>query len=258
MINFDVISLCPKVFDSLNHMGVVSKAINKNLIKINLYNLREFGQGSYKQVDDEPYGGGSGMVLKPEPIYKAFESIERSKKSASLLMTPQGKVFKQKDLFRWSTFDQLIIICGQYEGFDERVRKLVDEEISTGDYILTGGEIPAISIINGISRLVPGTLGDPNSLLDESHNSFLLEYPQYTRPPIYRGMNVPDILLSGNHQKIKSWRNDQMIKRTHSRRKDLIENLNDTNLDLNEKENQNQTQSKIFKDIYDHDNYPEW
>ncbi len=256
MISFEIISLCPKAFDSLNHMGVVTRAINKNLIKINLFNLREYGEGNYKQVDDEPYGGGSGMVLKPEPIYKAFESIQRLNKSLSLLMTPQGKVIKQEDFYRWSSFDQLIIICGQYEGFDERVRKLADEEVSVGDYILTGGEIPAISIVNGISRLIPGTLGDHNSLMDESHNSCYLEYPQYTRPPIYRGMHVPEILLSGNHQKIKSWRNNQMISRTYDRRKDLIRNSNYINPDLYKREYQNESESKIFKDI--NDNYPEW
>ena len=138
-------------------------------------------------------------------------------------MTPQGKVLKQKDLVRWSSLDQIIIICGQYEGFDERIRCLADEEISMGDYVLSGGEIPAISIINGLTRLLPGTLGDPNSLLNESHNSHLLEYPQYTRPSIFRGMKVPDILLSGNHKEIEDWREDQMKIRTLKRRKDLIE-----------------------------------
>ena len=138
-------------------------------------------------------------------------------------MTPQGKVLRQKDLERWSTFDQIIIICGQYEGFDERIRSLADEEISIGDYVLSGGEIPAITIINGLARLLHGTLGDPDSLIEESHNSNLLEYPQYTRPPIYRDMKVPDILLSGNHNEIKSWRKEQMLKRTIERRKDLYQ-----------------------------------
>ncbi len=221
-ICFDVISLFPKSFQVLDEMGVISRAIKKNLISINTYDLRNYGVGSYKQVDDIPYGGGSGMVLKPEPIYKAYESIKKSKNKLSLLMSPQGQVVKQKDFVRWSSYDQLIIICGQYEGFDERVRVLADEEVSIGDYILTGGEIPAMSIINGISRLIPGTLGDPNSLNDESHNSCYLEYPQYTRPSIFRGMNVPSILLSGNHKEIKNWRNDQKILRTLERRKDLI------------------------------------
>ncbi len=222
--NFDVITLFPKAFELINNLGVITRALDKNLIDVNLYDLREYGEGSYKQVDDKPYGGGSGMLLKPEPIYKAYESIRKSPKSKTLLMTPQGKVLQQKDLIRWATLDQIIIICGQYEGFDERIRCLADEEISMGDYVLSGGEIPAISIINGLTRLLPGTLGDPNSLLNESHNSHLLEYPQYTRPSIFRGMKVPDVLLSGNHQEIGNWREDQMKIRTFKRRKDLMEN----------------------------------
>ena len=221
-ICFDVISLFPTSFQVLNEMGVISRAIKKRLISINTFDLRNYGVGSYKQVDDIPYGGGAGMVLKPEPIYKAYESIKKSKNKLTLLMSPQGQVVKQKDFVRWSSYDQLIIICGQYEGFDERVRVLADEEVSIGDYILTGGEIPAITIINGISRLIPGTLGDPDSLNDESHNSCYLEYPHYTRPSSFRGMNVPSILLSGNHKEIKNWRNEQKILRTIDRRKDLF------------------------------------
>jgi len=221
-ICFDVISLFPKSFQVLNEMGVISRAIKKKLISINTFDLRNYGEGSYRQVDDAPYGGGSGMVLKPEPIYKVYDSIKKSKNNITLLMSPQGQVIKQKDFVRWSSYDQLIIICGQYEGFDERVRKLANEEVSVGDYILTGGEIPAITIINGISRLIPGTLGDSDSLKDESHNSFYLEYPHYTRPSSFRGMNVPSILLSGNHKEIKNWRNEQKIQRTLKRRKDLI------------------------------------
>jgi len=219
--NFDVITLFPKAFELINNLGVITRALDKNLIDVNLHDLREYGEGSYRQVDDKPYGGGAGMVLKPEPIYKAYESISKLPKSKTLLMTPQGKVLKQRDLLRWSNLDQIIIICGQYEGFDERIRSLADEEISIGDYVLSGGEIPAITIINGLTRLLPGTLGDPNSLIDESHNSNLLEYPQYTRPPIYRDMKVPDILLSGNHNEINSWRKEQRLKRTTERRKDL-------------------------------------
>ena len=221
--NFDVITLFPKAFESINNLGVITRALDKNLINVNLHDLREYGEGKYRQVDDKPYGGGSGMVLKPEPIYKAHSSIDKLPNSKTLLMTPQGKVLKQQDLLRWSQLDQLIIVCGQYEGFDERVRCLADEEISIGDYVLSGGEIPAISIINGIARLIPGTLGDPNSLLNESHNCNLLEYPQYTRPSEFRGMKVPDILLSGNHKKIQTWRDDQMKMRTLEKRKDLVD-----------------------------------
>ena len=220
--NFDVITLFPKAFELINNLGVITRALDKNLINLNLYNLREFGEGSYRQVDDKPYGGGSGMVLKPEPIYRAHDSINKFPKSKTLLMTPQGKVLKQEDLLRWSSLDQLIIICGQYEGFDERVRYLADEEVSMGDYVLTGGEIPAITIINGLTRLLPGTLGDPCSLKDESHNSSLLEYPQYTRPYIFKEMKVPDILVSGNHEVIKSWRKEKSLLRTYARRVDLL------------------------------------
>ena len=221
--NFDVITLFPKAFELIKNSGVITRALEKNLVDVNLYDLREYGEGSYRQVDDKPYGGGAGMVLKPEPIFKAHESIKKSLKSKTLLMTPQGKVLKQKDFVRWSNLDQIIIICGQYEGFDERVRTLANEEVSLGDFVLTGGEIPAISIINGVTRLIPGTLGDPDSLINESHNSNLLEYPQYTRPNSFKGMKVPDILLSGNHKEIEAWRKDQMKMRTFKKRKDLIE-----------------------------------
>ena len=207
------------------------------MIDVNLHDLREYGEGSYRQVDDKPYGGGAGMVLKPEPIYKSYESIRKSTESRTLLMTPQGKVLKQKDFARWSTLDQIIIICGQYEGFDERVRCLADEEISIGDYILSGGEIPAITIINGLTRLLPGTLGDPKSLINESHNSPLLEYPQYTRPKVFRDMKVPDVLISGNHKEIELWREEQMLKRTFNRRRDLTkrDELKKFNFDENDK-----------------------
>ena len=221
--NFDVITLFPKAFELIKNSGVITRALEKNLVDVNLYDLREYGEGSYRQVDDKPYGGGAGMVLKPEPIFKAHESIKKSLKSKTLLMTPQGKVLKQKDFVRWSNLDQIIIICGQYEGFDERVRTLANEEVSLGDFVLTGGEIPAISIINGVTRLIPGTLGDPDSLINESHNSNLLEYPQYTRPNLFKGMKVPDILLSGNHKEIEAWRKDQMKMRTFKKRKDLID-----------------------------------
>ena len=222
--NFEVITLFPKAFELINNLGVITRALEKNLVSVNLHDLREYGEGNYRQVDDKPYGGGSGMVLKPEPIYKAHDSIDKLPNSKTLLMTPQGKVLKQQDLLRWSSLDQLIIICGQYEGFDERVRCLADEEVSLGDFILSGGEIPSISIINGLTRLLPGTLGDPGSLIDESHNSSLLEYPHYTRPLIFKKMKVPDILVSGNHEEIKLWRKQKMLERTLDRRNDLISN----------------------------------
>ena len=229
-MNFDVITLLPQAFDLINNLGVITRALDNNLINVNLHNSRDYGEGSYKQVDDKPYGGGSGMVLKPEPIYQAHKSINKSPNRKTLLMTPQGKLLKQKDFVRWSSLDQLIIICGQYEGFDERVRSLADEEVSIGDFVLSGGEIPAMSIINGLTRLLPGTLGDPNSLIDESHNNSLLEYPHYTRPLVFKDMKVPDVLVSGNHEEIKLWRKQKMFERTLDRRLDLISDKEDDQL----------------------------
>jgi len=256
--NFDVITLFPKAFEFINNSGVITRALDRNLIKVNLHDLREYGEGSYRQVDDKPYGGGAGMVLKPEPIYKAYESIKKTIKNKTLLMTPQGKVLKQKDFVRWSTLDQIIIICGQYEGFDERIRSLADEEISIGDYVLSGGEIPAISIINGLTRLLPGTLGDPDSLVDESHNSSLLEYPHYTRPLIFKDMKVPDILVSGNHEEIKSWRTQKSIERTLERRSDLIQNENYKKSPESERIIKDSNQFVKFKIGNEFEIYPDW
>jgi len=256
--NFDVITLFPKAFKLINNLGVITKALDKNLIDVNLYDLREYGEGSYRQVDDRPYGGGAGMVLKPEPIYKAYESIRKLSKSKTLLMTPQGKVLKQKDLARWSTLDQIIIICGQYEGFDERIRCLADEEISIGDFVLSGGEIPAMTIINGLTILLPGTLGDPDSLVDESHNSSLLEYPHYTRPLIFKDMKVPDILVSGNHEEIKSWRRQKSMERTLDRRSDLISNQNYKKLTQSKRIIEEHNQFMEFKVGNEYDIYPDW
>ena len=256
--NFDVITLFPKAFELINYLGVITRALDKNLIDVNLHDLREYGEGSYRQVDDKPYGGGAGMLLKPEPIYKAHDSINKLPNSKTLLMTPQGKVLKQQDLIRWSSLNQLIIICGQYEGFDERVRYLADEEISMGDYVLSGGEIPAISIINGLTRLLPGTLGDPGSLIDESHNSSLLEYPHYTRPLIFKEMKVPDILVSGNHEEIKLWRKQKMLERTSNRRNDLISNEDYKKLPKGERINNFSNEMMKLQTDNEYDFYPNW
>ena len=256
--NFDVITLFPKAFELLNNLGVITRALDKHLIKVNLHDLREYGEGSYRKVDDKPYGGGSGMVLKPEPIYKAHDSINKSCNNKTLLMTPQGKIMKQKDLLRWSSLDQLIIICGQYEGFDERVRYLADEEVSIGDYVRSGGEIPAISIINGLTRLLPGTLGDPESLIDESHNSPLLEYPHYTRPSIFKGMKVPDVLISGNHKEIKLWRDKKMIERTlNMRSNSVVDECNKKSFKNKKFGKEHNKSMKILKDIQN-EIYPDW
>ncbi len=218
----DVVTLVPQVFDSLRSLGVIGRAFSSRIAELNVYNPRDFTKDTYRKVDDEPYGGGVGMVLKPEPIFAAFDSISIKSRTRTLLMTPQGKPLDQGDLLRWSKeHDQLILLCGQYEGFDERIRTLADEEVSIGDFVLTGGELPAMVIINGVVRLLQGTLGAQESILDESHSEFLLEHPQYTRPAFFRGMEVPEILRSGDHGAIAQWRAEQSKNRTKTRRLDL-------------------------------------
>ncbi len=219
---FDVVSLAPKAFDSLYELGVVGRAFSSKIAELQIHNPRDFTNDRYRKVDDEPYGGGAGMVLKPEPIFKAFESIPLYERRRVLMMTPQGKQLEQNDLQRWSKEnDQLVILCGHYEGFDERVRTLADEEISVGDFVLTGGELPAMVIVNGVVRLIPGTLGAEESLLEESHTDLLLEHPHYTRPADFQGMQVPLVLRSGDHLAIATWRKKQRQLRTQERRPDL-------------------------------------
>ncbi len=217
----DVLSLSPQAFSGLKDLGVIGRALSSGIAELHIHNPRDFTVDSYRKVDDEPYGGGAGMVLKPEPFFAAFQAIPSGLKRRVLLMTPQGQALSQKKLLDWSKYEQLVLICGQYEGFDERIRTLADEEVSIGDVILTGGELPAMSIINGVVRLLPGTVGDSQSLVEESHSRYLLEHPQYTRPASFNGMNVPEILRSGNHNEILKWRQDQQELRTKARRPDL-------------------------------------
>ena len=222
-LRFDVVSLFPEAFKNFFNHGLIKKAFEEKIASIHIHNPRDHAMDNYRKVDDEPYGGGAGMVLKPEPYFSVFDQIPKLNKKRILLMTPQGRKISQPDFSRWSKEDQLILICGSYEGFDERIRSLADEEISIGDFVLTGGEIPAITLINGVVRLLPGTLGSAESLEEESHNEFLLEHPQYTRPAEFRGVKVPDVLLSGNHKLIREWRQKQRELRTQSRRPDLFE-----------------------------------
>ncbi len=222
-LRFDVISLFPEAFKNFFNHGLIRKAFEEKIASIHVHNPRDYAIDNYRKVDDEPYGGGAGMVLKPEPYFSVFDQIPKLNKKRILLLTPQGRKISQSDFSRWSKEDQLILICGSYEGFDERIRSLADEEISIGDFVLTGGEIPAITVINGVVRLLPGTLGSIESLKEESHNEFLLEHPQYTRPSEFKGMKVPKILLSGNHKLIKEWRQKQREIRTQYRRPDLFE-----------------------------------
>ncbi len=221
-LRFDIVSLFPDAFRNFFNHGLIKKAFEEKIASIHIHNPRDHAIDNYRKVDDEPYGGGAGMVLKPEPYFAVFDQIPKLNKKIVLMMTPQGRTISQSDFSRWTNVDQIILICGSYEGFDERIRSLADEEISIGDFVLTGGEIPAITIINGVVRLLPGTLGSIESLEEESHNENLLEHPQYTRPPEFRGVKVPDVLLSGNHKLIREWRQNQKEVRTQSRRPDLF------------------------------------
>ena len=222
-MEFHVITLFPEMFESPFRGGMIGRAIEQGLIKLCLHPLRPFGLGNYKQVDDAPYGGGSGMVMRPEPLAAAIDTVigERPK-LWKILMTPQGDVFDHamaRDLANKP--DGVLLIAGRYEGIDERVRSLVDQEVSIGDYVLSGGELPAMVVIEAVGRLLPGVLGNPESLAEESFTSGGLEYPQYTRPEEFRGMRVPDILLSGDHGKVRAWRAAEAKKRTARRRPDL-------------------------------------
>ncbi|MEB3317237.1 MAG: tRNA (guanosine(37)-N1)-methyltransferase TrmD [Cyanobacteriota bacterium] len=221
-MRIDVISLVPEAFAPLRQLGVIGRALTRGIAELHLHNPRDHTNDRYRKVDDTPYGGGAGMVLKPEPVYAAFEAIPAAGARRVLLMTPQGKPLHQSDLWRWARgFDQLVILCGHYEGFDERIRCLVDEEISLGDFVLTGGELPAMAVINGVVRLLPGTVGTPASLEAESHQGFLLDHPQYTRPAVFRGKEVPAVLRSGDHNAIARWRQEERQRRTQERRPDL-------------------------------------
>ncbi|MCP9775105.1 tRNA (guanosine(37)-N1)-methyltransferase TrmD [Cyanobium sp. WAJ14-Wanaka] len=222
-MRLDVVSLAPEAFMPLLALGVIGRAFSAGIAELHTHNPRDFATDRYRKVDDEPYGGGAGMVLKPEPVFAAFESIPLQLQRRVLLMSPQGKPLEQADLRRWATgYGQLVFLCGHYEGFDERIRSLADEEISIGDFVLTGGELPAAVIINGVVRLLPGTVGTAASLEEESHSTLLLEHPHYTRPADFRGMEVPAVLRSGDHGAIARWRNQQQQERTAQRRPDLF------------------------------------
>jgi tRNA (guanine-N1)-methyltransferase len=204
-------------------LGVIGRAFAAGIAELHTHNPRDFAEGKYRKVDDEPYGGGAGMVLMPEPVFAAVEAIPLLPLRRVLLMSPQGRQLQQTDLRRWaSSYAQLVLLCGHYEGFDERIRSLADEEVSIGDFVLTGGELPAAVIINGVVRLLPGTVGTAASLDDESHSAGLLEHPHYTRPAVFRGMEVPAVLRSGDHGAIARWREQQQQQRTQLRRPDLF------------------------------------
>jgi tRNA (guanine37-N1)-methyltransferase len=221
-VRFDIITLFPDFFDSPLKSGLLGKALAKQIATVNLVNPRNFTSDKHHRVDDEPYGGGVGMLLKPEPIFAAVESLDLLPKKEIILMSPQGETLVQPLLQQLAhNYDQLIIICGHYEGVDERVSYLIDREISLGDFVLTCGEIPALALVNGVTRLLPGTVGKEESLKTESFETELLDYPQYTRPAVFRDLEVPPVLRSGNHKEIDRWRLQQQMDRTKKRRPDL-------------------------------------
>ena len=220
-MKIDILTLFPSMFDGFINESIIKRAIEKKLVEINIYNFRDYSTDPHKKVDDYPYGGGEGMVLMPQPIFDCVESI-RTPDSKVILMTPQGIKYNQKVAYELTNFKHLIIICGHYEGFDERIRSLADMEVSIGDFVLTGGEIPAMAISDSIIRLLDGVILKESSEND-SFNNNLLDYPVYTHPADFRGMKVPDVLLSGDHKKINEFRKEEQIKRTKDRRPDLLE-----------------------------------
>ncbi|HSF74322.1 MAG TPA: tRNA (guanosine(37)-N1)-methyltransferase TrmD [Microcoleus sp.] len=222
-MRFDVVTLFPEFFRAPLESGLMGKALAKKIAEVNFVNPRDFTTDKHQRVDDEPYGGGVGMLMKPEPIFAAVESLPVLPRREVILLTPQGEPMQQA-MFRElaADRDQLVLICGHYEGVDDRVLHLVTREVSLGDFVLTGGEIPALALINGVLRLLRGTVAKEDSLKFESFEDGLLDYPQYTRPADFRGLKVPDVLLSGNHAEIARWRREQQIERTRQRRPDLL------------------------------------
>ncbi|NMO96471.1 tRNA (guanosine(37)-N1)-methyltransferase TrmD [Paenibacillus lemnae] len=250
----DVLTLFPEMLHGVFHSSILGKAADKGIVSLNAINFRDYAGNKHNQVDDTPYGGGGGMVLKPDPIFRAVEDIlekdgisnnphpageqiqgdsaEAAKVPRVILMCPQGQTFTQKKAEELSKEDHLIFICGHYEGYDERIREyLVTDELSIGDYVLTGGELPAMVVIDSVVRLLPGVLGNETSAVTDSFSTGLLEYPHYTRPAEFRGMGVPDILLSGHHARIDVWRREQALKRTWERRPELLKQLELTRKD---------------------------
>ena len=222
-MKIDVLSLFPNMFDGLLNESIIKRAIDKKLVEINIINFRDYSPLNNKMVDDTIYGGGAGMLLRCEPIYECIDAI-KTDKSHIIILSPEGMTYNQKKASELTKYEHLIIICGHYEGFDERIKLLADEVISIGDYILTGGEIPAMALIDSITRLIPGVI-NKESLESESFDNNLLDYPMYTKPRSYRGMDVPDVLISGDHAKIKAWREEKKLEKTKDNRPDLMEKI---------------------------------
>jgi tRNA (guanine37-N1)-methyltransferase len=223
-MKFDILTIFPDMLEGPLTASILGKAADKGLIEINLHNLRDWAEGKHLVTDDTPYGGGDGMVMKVEPVAAALSELRQKRRASRvLLMSPQGKTFRQADAERFSREAGLIFVCGRYEGFDERIRSLVDEEVSLGDFVLTGGELAAATILDATARLLPGVLGATGSALGDSFSDGLLEYPQYTRPAEFDGVRVPEVLTSGNHQLIADWRRREQLRRTLERRPELLE-----------------------------------
>lgn len=219
-MKINILTLFPNMFDGFLSESIIKRAIEKKLVNINITNIRDYTEDKHKHVDDTPYGGGAGMVLKCEPVFNAVKSVKTSK-SKVILLTPEGEKYNQKLAYDLSKEEDLVIICGHYEGFDERIKSIVDMEISIGDYILTGGELPSMIITDSVTRLIPGVI-DEESHLNDSFNNDLLDYPNYTKPREFNGMKVPDVLLSGDHKKIDEWRHNEAVKKTEEKRPDLM------------------------------------
>lgn len=219
-MKIDILTLFPNMFTGFINESIIKRAINNNLVEINVHNIRDYSPFKNKQVDDYPFGGGPGMVLMCEPIFNAIEDLRRENTKV-IMLTPSGEVFNQKVATKLSKLEHIILLCGHYEGFDERIKTIVDMEISIGDYILTGGEIPAMAITDTIVRLIPGVINN-ESLDSESFNDNLLDYPVYTRPEVFRDMKVPEVLLSGHHANIEKYRKEEQLRITKERRKDLL------------------------------------
>ena len=227
MMNIHILSLFPEMFEGVFNSSILKKAQEKNEVSIDVVNFREYAGNKHNQVDDYPYGGGAGMVLKPEPIFHAVEALPPNNKRRVILMCPQGERFTQKKAEELAKEEELVFICGHYEGYDERIREhLITDEISIGDFVLTGGELAAMTVVDSVVRLLPNVLGKAESHEQDSFSTGLLEHPHYTRPVEFRGHRVPDVLMSGNHANIEKWRREQSLKRTLQRRPDLLEDAN--------------------------------
>ncbi len=225
-MRFDILTLFPDMIENYCSQSILKRAQERNIIEVNTVNPRDFSLDKHKKVDDTPYGGGAGMVLMPQPYVDAYESVERCENSLTVMLTPQGKPFDEKLCLELAKYDQITMLCGHYEGFDERIRDVIKPvEISIGDFVLTGGELPALCILDAVSRKIEGTLGKIESAEVDSFSNGLLEYPQYTKPREYRGFKVPEVLLNGNHAEIEKFRKEQSLLRTKIRRADLIEKL---------------------------------